>query len=543
MNQSKIEVKGKNFFARVYRTSEDAGDSYDMRFAAWNVNRAAKGDTEWFTNYATAFLLSGATGVATTAQQQAAIGRQYADFNTIPASLAALNLPQFATAPFGKPRFAVGSSDFVTALNKVIKDPDLTKGAKFIDRSELYHSDVNYNLKDIIKVAEIQVGGSARQYVMNSEGTIFTDFDGPLKYNEYGVYTQLQKKFLDDRAKFTGSVRYDKSQNFEGNFSPRVSMTYAAGANKQHNFRGSYQTGFRNPTTQDQYIGLDLGPVALIGSAPDNLGRFVEDRPVSAAGIAAGQPATITLDGNDAYNNSFSLQSVRNFTASGNVADLKVAKIGLVKPEQVQAFELGYRSIVERFSIDITGYYNIYNDFLSQERVITPLYGTVGTPLSVQSLVNGDRRVYQIYTNSEAKISSAGIGIGLTRKVYQNFEAGVSYNYMDFEFDEASDPDFAPGFNSPKHRIKGSFGNDKLFKNFGFNTNVRYNSEYLWQSTFADGQVPENVVFDAQINYAIPALKSVIKLGGANIAGKDYIQVIGAGAIGQQYYASWTINP
>jgi hypothetical protein len=27
---------------------------------------------------------------------------------------------------------------------------------------------------------------------------------------------------------------------------------------KNHNFRGSFQTGFRNPTTQDQYIGLML---------------------------------------------------------------------------------------------------------------------------------------------------------------------------------------------------------------------------------------------------------------------------------------------
>ena len=39
MDQMKFEVKNKNFFARIYRSAEDAGDSYDMRFAAWNVNR------------------------------------------------------------------------------------------------------------------------------------------------------------------------------------------------------------------------------------------------------------------------------------------------------------------------------------------------------------------------------------------------------------------------------------------------------------------------------------------------------------------------
>lgn len=542
MDQTKLEVKGKNFFARAYMSTEDAGNSYDMRFAAWNVNRLAKSDTNWFTDYAKAFQLSSAL-LGFNAYQASNYARTFADTNVSPAFPLAPNVdPLNPSAPNG-PRFAPGSAKFENALAAVIANPDLTQGAKFIDHSKLYHADVNYNFRDLIKVGEIQVGGSARQYVMNSEGTIFTDFDKPLRYNEYGIYGQYQKKFMDERLKFTGSLRYDKSKNFDGSVSPRVSFTYAAGDSKQHNFRASYQTGFRNPTTQDQYIGLDLGPFALIGSAPDNLSRYVEVRNVSAAGQALGQPATITLTGNEAYSNSYSLKSVQDFAATGDPTKLVIANIGLVKPEQVQAIELGYRSVVEKMTVDISGYYNIYKDFLSQERVITPYYGTVGTPTSYAALANGDRRVFQIYTNTDAKISSSGFGIGLTRKVYGNFEAGINYNFSDFDFDESSDPDFAPGFNTPKHRIKGSLGNDKLFKNFGFNTNVRWNTEYLWQSSFADGMVPENVVFDAQINYAIPFLKSVVKIGGANIGGKDYIQVIGAGAIGQQYYASWTINP
>jgi len=98
-------------------------------------------------------------------------------------------------------------------------------------------------------------------------------------------------------------------------------------------------------------------------------------------------------------------------------------------------------------------------------------------------------------------------------------------------------------FKKPKNIIKANLSNQKLFKNFGFNTNVRWNTEYLWQASFADGMVPENTVFDAQINYAIPKLKSVFKFGGTNLFGKDYTQVIGAGAIGHQWYASITINP
>lgn len=550
MQQGKFEVKSKNFFARVYFTSEDAGDSYDMRFAAWNVNRSAKSDTNWFTDYATAFQLSSAS-LGLNSNDAAIYARNFADYNISPGLGLTPNIdPTNPSAPRSA-RFEPGSAQFNNALDKVTANPDLTQGAKFIDHSKLYHSDVNYNFRDVVKWAEIQVGGSWRKYIMDSEGTIFTDYDGPIEYKEYGAYTQLQKKWMEDRLKFTGSLRYDKSQNFDGNISPRVSFTYAAGESKRHNFRLSYQTGFRNPTTQDQYIGLDLGPFALIGSAPENLDRFQETMPVSLAGQAMGAPATVNLSGQNAYNNAYTVASVQAFAASANPADLVVANIGLVKPEQVQAFEVGYRSVVQNdLSIDLNGYYNIYNDFMNTARVISPYYGTVGTnpadpnvQMTYAAIAFGDRRVYQVYTNTTAQISSLGFGVGLSKKVYKDFELGVNYNYAQFDFDQSEDPSFVAGFNTPKHRIKASLGNAKVAKNLGFNVNVRWNTEYLWQSSFGDGMIPENTVLDAQVNYGLPKLKSVIKVGATNLFGKDYIQVIGAGAIGQMWFASWTINP
>jgi outer membrane receptor protein involved in Fe transport len=527
MNQTRLEVKGKNFFVRGYITAENAGDSYDMRFAAWNVNRAWKDDSTWFGQYAGAYIQASLAGQSP--ESAHILARQTADTG----------------------RFLPGSAEFNNALATVIDNPNLTEGARFKDQSKIYHSETNYNFKDIIKFAEIQLGGSYRQYEMNSDGTIFTDYDGPIRYDEYGIYGQVQKKVMDDRLKFTGSVRYDKSQNFDGFYSPRVSLVYSAGAEKKHNFRASYQTGFRNPTTQDQYIGLDLGPFALIGSAPDNLARFVETRQVSTNGQALGNPSTVSLSGVDAYNNSYTLASVQAFGASQNPADLQVANIGLVKPERVQAIEVGYRSVINNdLSVDINGYFNTYNDFLNQSRVITPYYGTVGTDatnpnvqLTYAAIANGDRRVYQVYNNSKTEVTSVGFGVGLSKKIYKEFEFGVNYSYSDFKFDQAKDPSFIPSFNTPKHRLKGSLGNQKLFKNFGFNLNARWNTEYLWQASFADGMVPENTVFDAQINYGIPKLKSVLKVGANNLFGKDYIQVIGAGAIGQLWFASWTINP
>jgi hypothetical protein len=560
MSQTKIEIKGKNFFARAYRTSEDAGNSYDMRFAGWNVQRAAKSDTNWFTDYATSFQLSSAV-LGLDANEAGNYARTFADTNVSPG----LGLTPNSNVTNGVPdargaRFEPGSPEFSSALNAIKSNPDFTQGAKFTDQSKIYHSDVNYNFKDLIKFAEIQVGGSARQYEMNSGGSIFTDYDGPIRYNEYGVYTQGSKLFLEDRLKLVASIRYDKSQNFDGNVSPRVSLVYSAGAQKTHNFRASYQTGFRNPTTQDQYIGLDLGPFALIGSAPENLVRYSEIRNVSAAGVAAGSTATVAMDGTNAYNNSYTLTSVQAFGAAlaanpsdvaGAVAKLKSANINLVRPEEVKAYELGYRTVINNdLSVDINGYYNQYNHFLNTSRVAGVYYGDVNAPVNlldplspVQALIRSDRRIYQVYSNTSADVASLGFGVGLSKKVYKDFEVGVNYNYSQLDFDQSQDPGFVTGFNTPKHRVKASLGNTRMFKNFGFNTNVRWNSEYLWQSSFADGMVPETTVFDAQINYAVPAYKLLFKLGATNIGGKDYIQVIGAGAIGQQWFASLTINP
>ena len=538
MQQHKLELKGKNFFVRGYTTTEDGGHSYDMVFTGINVNRKWKDDNTWFGQYAGAFIQGTLGGM--TPEQAHAAGR--------------------ATADTG--RFMPGTQQFKNAFNQVIDDESVLTGSKLVDNSRIYHSDANYNFKDIIEFAEIQVGGSFRLYELNSHGRIYTDADGPINYNEYGAYTQLMKKFMDDRLKFTGSIRYDKSKNFDGNISPRLSLVYSGGEKRNHNFRGSFQTGFRNPSTQDQYIGFNIGNAVLIGSAPDNLGRFNETFNLSAEGQSySGGNTTKNMNGFDAYGNSYVASSVSAFAAMAGTnpaaaaALLKKSNANYVKPEQVKAFELGYRSVFEGFSIDLNGYYNIYNDFIGNLNVISTYYGEAqdnpnlaGGPTdpgfqSVRAIQNGEYRTYQLYTNSDVEIHSLGFGVGLSKKVIKGYEVGVNYNYAQFDFDQTKDPSFEAGFNTPKHRIKGSIGNEKVFENFGFNVSARWNSEYLWQAGFADGIIESATVIDAQINYGLPKLKSVLKLGAANIGGKEYYQVIGAGLIGQQYFVSWTINP
>ena len=554
MQQHKLEVKGKNFFVRGYTTTEDGGQSYDMLFTGININRQWKSDTNWFTDYGNAF--ANATLAGQKPEQAHAGARNFADYNISPTGLIGglVLTPNINGNDARGTRLLPGTQGFKNAFNKVIAGEDVLTGSKLVDNSKIYHSDANYNFKDLIEFAEIQVGGSYRQYELNSHGRIYTDANGPIFYNEYGAYTQVSKKMIDDRLKFTGSVRYDKSKNFDGNVSPRVSLVYSGGESRKHNFRASFQTGFRNPSTQDQYIGFNVGSAVLLGSAPDNLTRFVETIDIKGdVGKALNNGnASQTIDGTRAYNNSYLASSVLAFAAAGNPALLQKTNANLVKPEEVKAIELGYRSFINKTSIDINGYYNVYNNFIGNLNVVTPLYGEAidgggltnpEGPKALQALQSGNTRTFQLYTNTPLEIKSLGFGIGLGRKVYRDFEVSVNYNYADFSFDQSKDPSFEAGFNTPKHRAKASFGNEKLFENFGFNISARYSSSYLWQSSMVDGMIDAATVVDAQVNYSFPKLKSTLKIGAANIGGKEYAQVLGAGLIGQQYFASWTITP
>src|SRR5690606_30914272 len=284
--QHKIELRNDNFYVRGYVVADKAGDSYDMVFTGININRAWKSDQDWFGDYISTYV--GATLTGATDDQAHAAARTAAETG----------------------RLEPGTPAFQNAFNTVINNPDFATGSKFQDASKYYHADGNYNFSHLWDEVEIMVGGSFRKYSLNSSGTIYTDYDGNIDYSEFGMYTQLQKELeLTDnvKLKLTGSLRYDKSEFFDGFLSPRISAGFTI--NDNHNIRASFQTGFRNPTSQDLFIGLDAGRAILVGSAPANLDRYVRNYPVSASGQLMGQPSSIQQSGAAAYNNSYSAAS------------------------------------------------------------------------------------------------------------------------------------------------------------------------------------------------------------------------------------------
>ncbi|MDZ7648777.1 MAG: hypothetical protein U5K54_17255 [Cytophagales bacterium] len=56
------------------------------------------------------------------------------------------------------------------------------------------------------------------------------------------------------------------------------------------------------------------------------------------------------------------------------------------------------------------------------------------------------------------------------------------------------------------------------------------------------GTYPSLSVLDAQVNYKLSALRSMVKVGATNLGGGDYRTNLGAPFVGQMYYISLTFD-
>ncbi|MNK45096.1 Vitamin B12 transporter BtuB [compost metagenome] len=496
IGQYKLEIKGEDFFVKAYTTQERSGDSYISSILGSYINELSKPSTTWFPQYIGNYVGARAAGQGDAAAHV------------------------LARTAANQGRFEPGSAQFIQAkdqiMNTTISASDPSKGiygAKFDDKSNLYHYEGMYNFTNLFdKVVEFQVGASYRLYDLNSAGTIFNDLLNSIDIKEYGAFGQIGKKFFNDKVKFTFAGRYDKSQNFEGRFTPRITGVFTVA--KNNNIRVSYQTGYRNPTTQNQYIDLSVGGGSqrLIGGLPEimfskyHLDTNKPYTDVSYRAFLASAAATGTP-------NPALLQQY-NFDAKG------------VRPESVQSYELGYKGLLlPNLLVDAYGYYNIYKDFI--------------TAVDVYQNVSGSFVKFGVPVNAEGEVTSYGGALGLDYLVGKwNVSGNVSYNQIgDLPANYIND------FNTPKIRYNLGLGNKEIIKNFGFNVSYRWQDQFYWNSSFASGQVPAYSSLDAQVSLRIPSVNSVVKLGGSNVLNKYYITSYGNPMAGAIYYVGLTFNP
>ena len=186
--------------------------------------------------------------------------------------------------------------------------------------------------------------------------------------------------------------------------------------------------------------------------------------------------------------------------------------------------------------LDINAYYSSYTDFIGGELIVSKL------PTSHRGEAITPGSLFSPYVNSYSEVTSKGVGIGFTYNFFKGYNLTGNYNYATFDLGANAENDFRTGFNTPENKFNIGIGNRKAFKNFGFNVNFRWQDKLLWESTFGIWNVPEFGVLDAQVNYKISDIKTIIKLGGTNLLGGDYRTNLGAPFVGQQFYLSLTFD-
>ncbi len=530
ISQHKLELRGSDFFLRAYTTRENSGDSYIADLTGVNINSMWKDNSTWYGEYTLAYM--GALAQQGVAPGTLGTPEQQAGAHT------------FARGFADTGRYVPGSDEFNNAA-ETVKSGFIPEGSLFNDRSRMYMTEGQYDFSNKIDFMDLQVGGSYRVYELRSNGTIFADVEGnDITVSEYGAFAQASKKVLADKLKLTGSLRYDKNENFDGQFSPRISGVFTQNNN---NFRVSYQTGFRMPTTQGQHIDLNVVSARLIGGLPFYREKY------------------------DIFTNAYTLASVEQYVAKVGSGTSPVspeatsllkpateADFPELRPEQVRSIEIGYKSLFNsnKILVDFAYYYNIYNDFITQNAVRKapgPIFPvpTSNAELAINAInaptlltpvtTPGSENTFQTYTNfTGGSVKAHGAALGVTFNLPRNYTFSTNYNFN--KLLTAPNEGFLNDFNTPEHKGNITFGNRKIVKNLGFNVAYRYQSAFRWESSFARGDVPQVHNVDAQLSYKVESMKSVFKLGGSNIFNSRYIMNFGGPTIGSIYYLSITFD-
>ena len=536
MTQNKVEVNWGKLNVKAYTTEEDAGSSYDTNASGLLMFAAQPGGPlGWYNKYFGGFFL-GALSEVNPTDPLGALNTMATHMGAVAQGL----VPLAAVDTNGDGQLSI--LDYVsslaphhrlgrTAANQNMIQPGTSEfdatldaitstTAKLTDNTKTQSFELNYDLTDRIDFADILIGGSYRNTDLNTQGTVLTDYDGPISYYQYGMYTQAKKDF--GKLTLTGSVRYDKSEFFDAVFTPRLGALYNISDNQ--NLRVSYQTGFRNPTNQDQYIGLRGSRTVLMGSSPDSVDRFK-------------MPFQRATDG-AVYNVTGDIV----FATALNPITYQPQEMKNVEPEYIVSYDVGYRFNTPTTSFDIAAYLSQYDNFIATQDVWIPLlYNGQSVP---EALANLDVFPFSVDGNIDEEVSSYGVSVAVNQALTQKIGMNMSYEFNELDYTPSSATSlFEPAFNTPKHRFKVSVVGRNINNNIGFNVSLRSNSEYEYQASFIDETIQANTVIDAQVSFRLDSLSTVLKVGGTNIGGDDYVSLVGSGMIGQMFYTSLTFNP
>ncbi|MBD0364973.1 MAG: TonB-dependent receptor, partial [Flavisolibacter sp.] len=378
----KLELHGKDVLFRVYALKENTGHSYNLNPLAYSLDLSNASNAVWGTRFKNELQAQVNNGIDLATAMQ----------------LARIAADQGRAEP-GTPQFEALKNTIVNSNNWDVKSASLPNGAPnggaaVWQFSNTYHADFQYNFSKI-KWANILVGADYRLFEVIPDGNTFVDFSKPLEertvadkegsfgknqyYRKYGAFAQITKLFFEDKLKISASARVDHNPEFNPKLNPRLAIVYTAA--QKHNFRASYQNGYRFPALFEALSFLNNASVRRVGG----LARVNQ-----GTGFLENSYTLASLDiFTAAVNNDVRAGMTTNDAALKNRNLLQVANLPVMRPESINSFEVGYKSVLldNKLVLDFDAYHNLYQGFLGQVEVSVPTSGKVGTDAAVLDML------------------------------------------------------------------------------------------------------------------------------------------------------------
>ncbi|MEP7093477.1 MAG: TonB-dependent receptor [Flavobacterium sp.] len=518
LNQFAVDYHTPIFQVKGYITSENTGNSYNMRSLAENMDRAYKSDNNWFADYSAAY------------QNAITNGSSIPDAHKIART----------TSDAG--RFEPGTAAYEAKKNELVNINNWDIGAALRVKSSLVHAEGLLNWDKLFpsffeKVdAKLLSGFDYRTYIIVPDGNYFINpknDSGNLTYQKTGAFTQLTKDLFNERLRIGMTIRMDKADYFNTKFTPQFTAVYSP--KETINFRASYQSGYRFPSIFEGFSNVNSGGVKRVGGL-----RIMSD------GIFENSYTKASIDKFQSQVNS-DVNTLGITQAAGiekNKNTLQKNPYTYLKPEFVNSFEFGFKGIAlnKALFIDADFYYNAYKNFIAQVEASIPNTTDLALiPTALYSKTTQNR--YRLWTNSKSKIYNYGGSLGLKYRLNQIFTALGNLTYT--KLDRTDDKDgLEDGFNTPEFNVNGTLIAENIWKNLGTSVSARYQNNYDYVSFLVSGNVPAYWSMDAQVNYSFKKSGITAKLGGTNILNKAYTSILGGPSIGGLYYLSlvWEVR-
>ncbi|WP_243900284.1 TonB-dependent receptor [Hymenobacter defluvii] len=518
--------------ARAYLTRENTGQSYNLRSMAENLERSFKPDATWNQEYTAAW--NAATQAGETVAQDHATARAAADAG----------------------RLQPGTPTFNDRLRQLQNINNWDQGAALRVQSDLIHAEGQVNVAEALRRRlngsfpqwlDLLAGADHRTYVVVPDGNYFRNpepgkdpLGDNLTYSKTGGFVQVGAHLWQDKIRLTATGRADKNDYFSTRFNPRLTAVYSP--TQRHNFRLSYQSGYRFPSLFEGFSNVNSGQVQRVGGL-----RVMSD------GVFENSYLRTSID-------AFNAAVTRGVNTSGlsraqaiqqNQGLLQKNTYTYLKPEYIKSLELGYKAALlpeGRLLVDVDFYYNSYRDFIAQVEAYVPVTSTgeviaatgtnlnsIATALSARA---GQSR-YRLWTNSKSQVYNYGGSAGVRYSFLQGYQAGANVTYARLDRTTNSDG-LEDGFNTPRWAYNLSLGNEQAYKHFGFGLNYHWQDRYYSQTFLVNGYVPAFSSLDAQVSYALPRPQLNFKLGATNVLNKYYYSFLGGPSVGGLYYLTVT---